>query len=93
VRGASGTTVDPAVIGIFLRRIASSVPILLIVSLMTFSLMHFIPGDPAAAIAGLSATPQQILQLRHDLGSTSRSSCNWPTGTAACCTAISAARC
>jgi peptide/nickel transport system permease protein len=56
------------VIGIFLRRIASAVPILAIVSLMTFSLMHFIPGDPAAAIAGLSATPQQILQLRHDLG-------------------------
>jgi peptide/nickel transport system permease protein len=56
------------VIGIFLRRIASAVPILLIVSLMTFGLMHFIPGDPAAAIAGLSATPQQILQLRHDLG-------------------------
>ena len=55
-------------IGIFLRRIASAVPILLIVSLMTFGLMHFIPGDPAAAIAGLSATPQQIVQLRHDLG-------------------------
>jgi len=56
------------VIGIFLRRLASAIPILLIVSLVTFSLMHFIPGDPAAAIAGLSATPQQILQLRHDLG-------------------------
>jgi peptide/nickel transport system permease protein len=56
------------VIGIFLRRLASAVPILLIVSLMTFGLMHLIPGDPAVAIAGLSATPQQILQLRHDLG-------------------------
>jgi len=55
-------------IGLFLRRIASAVPILLIVSLMTFGLMHLIPGDPAVAIAGLSATPQQILQLRHDLG-------------------------
>ena len=55
-------------IGIFFRRLASAVPILLIVSLMTFSLMHFIPGDPAVAIAGLSATPAQIAQLRHDLG-------------------------
>ncbi len=55
-------------LGIFLQRLASAVPILLIVSLMTFSLMHFIPGDPAAAIAGLSATPDQIRQLRHDLG-------------------------
>ena len=55
-------------IGVFLRRLASAVPILLIVSLITFSLMHFIPGDPAVAIAGLSATPEQIIQLRHDLG-------------------------
>ena len=55
-------------IGILIRRLFSALPILLIVSLMTFGLMHFIPGDPAAAIAGLSATPQQIVQLRHDLG-------------------------
>ena len=54
--------------GVFLQRLASAVPIMLIVSLMTFSLMHFIPGDPAAAIAGLSATPEQIKMLRHDLG-------------------------
>ena len=39
-----------------------------IVSLLTFGMMHMIPGDPAAAIAGLSATPEQIRQLRHDLG-------------------------
>jgi peptide/nickel transport system permease protein len=56
------------VIGIFLRRLASALPILVIVSLLTFSMMHMIPGDPAAAIAGLSATPDQIRQLRHDLG-------------------------
>ena len=30
--------------------------------------MRLIPGDPAAAIAGLSATPAQIEQLRQDLG-------------------------
>ncbi len=54
--------------GIFVRRFASALPIILIVSLMTFSLMHFIPGDPAAAMAGLSATPDMIIQLRHDLG-------------------------
>jgi peptide/nickel transport system permease protein len=55
-------------IGIFARRIVSAVPILFLVSLLTFGLMHFIPGDPAVAIAGLSATPEQIIQLRHDLG-------------------------
>ena len=55
-------------IGIIVRRFASSLPILLIVSLITFGMIHLIPGDPAAAIAGLSATPEQIANIRHDLG-------------------------
>jgi len=56
------------VIGIVLRRLGSAVPILLIVSLITFGMIHMIPGDPAAAIAGLSATPEQIAVLRQELG-------------------------
>jgi peptide/nickel transport system permease protein len=56
------------VIGIVLRRLASALPILLIVSLITFGMIHMIPGDPAAAIAGLSATPEQIEALRVQLG-------------------------
>ena len=55
-------------IRVTINRLAAAIPILVIVSLITFSLMHFIPGDPAAAIAGLSATPAMITQLRHDLG-------------------------
>ena len=47
-------------IGVILRRLLSALPILLIVSLITFGMIHLIPGDPAAAIAGLSATPEQI---------------------------------
>jgi peptide/nickel transport system permease protein len=56
------------VISVVLRSLAGAVPILLIVSLITFAMIHLIPGDPASAIAGISATPQQIIQLRHDLG-------------------------
>jgi peptide/nickel transport system permease protein len=55
-------------IGITVRRLLSAVPILVIVSLITFAMIHLIPGDPAAAIAGLSATPEQIANIRHDLG-------------------------
>ncbi|MGH7153893.1 MAG: ABC transporter permease [Acetobacteraceae bacterium] len=55
-------------ITVILRRIGSAVPILIIVSLITFAMIHLIPGDPAAVIAGLSATPDQIAQIRHDLG-------------------------
>jgi peptide/nickel transport system permease protein len=53
---------------IVLRRLLGAVPVLVIVSLITFGLMHLIPGDPAAAMAGLSATPQLVAQIRHDLG-------------------------
>ncbi|HEY4172692.1 MAG TPA: ABC transporter permease [Rhodopila sp.] len=54
--------------GILVRRLLGAVPILLIVSLITFAMIHLIPGDPAAAIAGMSATPEQIVNIRRDLG-------------------------
>jgi len=55
-------------IGIILSRLLSALPILVIVSLITFAMIHLIPGDPAAAIAGLSATPEEIANIRHNLG-------------------------
>src|SRR5471030_531913 len=54
--------------GILVRRLLGALPILLIVSLITFGMIHLIPGDPAAAIAGMSATPEQIANIRRDLG-------------------------
>ena len=51
-----------------LRRLLSAVPILLLVSLITFGLMRLVPGDPSAVIAGLSATPEQIAAIRSQLG-------------------------
>ena len=50
------------------RSLLSAIPVLLIVSLISFGLMRLIPGDPAAAIAGISATPADIARLRQDLG-------------------------
>jgi peptide/nickel transport system permease protein len=54
--------------GILVRRLLSALPILLIVSLITFGMIHLIPGDPAAAIARMSATSEQIANIRRDLG-------------------------
>jgi peptide/nickel transport system permease protein len=54
--------------GIVARRLAGAIPILLIVSLITFAMIHLIPGDPATAIAGMSATGEQIANIRRDLG-------------------------
>ena len=54
--------------GIVIRRLGSALPILFIVSLITFAMIHLIPGDPAVAVAGLSATSEQVAHIRHDLG-------------------------
>jgi peptide/nickel transport system permease protein len=54
--------------GIFVRRLLGAVPVLMIVSLITFAMIHLIPGDPAVAIAGMSASAEQIANIRRDLG-------------------------
>jgi peptide/nickel transport system permease protein len=48
-------------------RIVQAVPLLFIVSALTFFLQLFIPGDAARAIGGLQASPQAIAALRHRL--------------------------
>lgn len=53
---------------LILSRLALAVPQLLILSFLVFSLTYFIPGSPAAAILGASATPQSIAQLEQQLG-------------------------
>ena len=63
-------------------------------ALITFAMIHLIPGDPAVAIAGLSATPEQIANIRHDLGLDQPLLTQlWRLVRRAGCTAISAARC
>ena len=54
--------------GVALRSILGAIPVLLIVSLITFGMMRLIPGDPSAIIGGLSATAAQLEQIRRDLG-------------------------
>jgi peptide/nickel transport system permease protein len=51
-----------------MRRIAQMVPVLLLVSLIVFSLLHLIPGDPALAMLGDQATPQAVAALHAKLG-------------------------
>jgi ABC-type dipeptide/oligopeptide/nickel transport system permease component len=51
-----------------LRRLALTVPVLLGVATLVFALIHLIPGDPAQAMLGEGADPQQVAQLRRQLG-------------------------
>ncbi|HEV3176017.1 MAG TPA: ABC transporter permease [Stellaceae bacterium] len=53
---------------VILRRVAGAVPVVLLVTLITFGLMRLIPGDVSAALAGVSASPAEREQIRHNLG-------------------------
>lgn len=49
-------------------RILSVIPVLVIVSIVIFSVVHLTPGDPAAAILGDEATAEDIEALRVKMG-------------------------
>jgi peptide/nickel transport system permease protein len=51
-----------------LRRLLLMIPVLVIVAIIIFSLIHITPGDPASVMAGEEATPQQIEEMRERLG-------------------------
>lgn len=51
-----------------IKRLLSLIPVLFIVSIVIFMLIHLVPGDPAAIMLGEQATPAQIEALRETLG-------------------------
>ncbi len=51
-----------------IRRVLATIPIMALVALFVFLLLHLSPGDPAAIIAGDFATSEQIDQIREQLG-------------------------
>lgn len=51
-----------------LRRIAMLIPVMLGVSFIVFSLMHFTPGDPAKIMLGETAAKADVERLREEMG-------------------------
>src|ERR671912_2263961 len=51
-----------------IRRLVLTIPVLLGVATLVFSLIHFIPGDPALAMLGETAAPEDVEELRRRLG-------------------------
>lgn len=51
-----------------IRRLALTIPVLLGVATLVFSLIHFIPGDPAQAMLGETAAQEDVDALRVKLG-------------------------
>ena len=50
------------------RRLLATIPVMGMVALVVFAILRLTPGDPAAIIAGDSATPEQLQQIRQSMG-------------------------
>ena len=51
-----------------LRRVAAVIPVMAVVAVVVFMLIHLSPGDPAAVIAGDNATADDVEKIRLNLG-------------------------
>jgi peptide/nickel transport system permease protein len=55
--------------GAFLaKRILATIPVMIVVAIIVFTLIRLVPGDPAAVIAGNMATTEDISRIRTELG-------------------------
>src|SRR5579872_6613363 len=50
------------------RRLVFLVPVVFLVSFITFYLIHLVPGNPAQVLLGEEATPQNVAALTKQLG-------------------------
>jgi len=54
--------------GYLVRRMLATIPVLIGVATLVFSLLHLVPGDPAVSMLGESAAPEDVAALRQRLG-------------------------
>jgi peptide/nickel transport system permease protein len=57
-----------SVLSFLVRRILLTIPVLLGVATLVFSLIHLIPGDPVQSMLGEGASPESVNELRSRLG-------------------------
>jgi peptide/nickel transport system permease protein len=50
------------------KRLLATIPVMAVVAVFVFALLRLTPGDPAAIIAGASATTQDVVDIRAKLG-------------------------
>ena len=55
-------------LGYIVRRIVSLMGVLLIVSMIVFSLTYLVPGNPVTNMLGVRATPENVEELMHRMG-------------------------
>ena len=55
-------------IGYIAKRLLTMIPVLFGLSIIVFLIMAMIPGDPATAILGSFATPENVERINRELG-------------------------
>ena len=55
-------------IAFVLKRMVAALPVMAVVAAVVFAILRLTPGDPAAILAGDSATPEQLEAIRQNLG-------------------------
>lgn len=51
-----------------IRRVLETIPVLLVVAIVVFSIVHLSPGDPARVILGDMATEDEVVRLQESMG-------------------------
>ena len=51
-----------------LKRLLAMIPVLLLVSIIVFMILHLTPGDPAVVLLGEEARPELLAAIRKELG-------------------------
>lgn len=51
-----------------LRRLAGAAVVIFLISILTFAMIHLVPGDPVTVMLGDQATAERVAALRHQLG-------------------------
>jgi peptide/nickel transport system permease protein len=51
-----------------IKRLLSTIPVLIGISILLFFMLRMLPGDPAQVLAGQMATPEEVDLIRHQLG-------------------------
>jgi len=54
--------------GYIVRRLLATIPVVGVVAVFVFLLLHLAPGDPAAVVAGSYAMPKDVERIREKLG-------------------------
>lgn len=50
------------------KRLTATIPLLVVISIISFGLVLLVPGNPAASVAGEQATPEQVALVEQRLG-------------------------